>query len=514
MLLSSNLILVKGIIAKFLNRTLAQPMSHVGAIIEESVDLGVPKNFTLLGDAGEGEIITAMHQTLSWLDEVDSKTVIKREDILSTVKMNVGFESQYVDAVLDAIPSDIDQKDEDERKRIIGVVLSELKFYIKKKKMLKRLKDAQRDLTTENSSDGANSIVNILTEELKSETTDLDGKPAGFVGEFNSEDEKSVEDVFESTKSMNTDEGTLRLPLKALGRGIGNIWFRRGDMVCVKARSNNYKSGGLLDITKWLPAYNKPLLKDENKKPLILRISFENTPEQDALTLYKSIMEHKLKKKIHPASIDPSKAAKEMVKYFSQNGYRVAIVCFDPNKFDVWKLIEVINYYESSGYELHAVVCDYLEVIAKATRNQRPDTAITSAFEIVRNNCMPKRITFFTAHQLNTASGEVLNEVGSAAFPRKVAQSGGLYDHNCRSLIQKLDIEIVLHIHLQGEEKYLGWGIGKLREREACEKHKYFWYKFQKYGGIVPEEGDDDLAIYSLSTMTTSSEADTSGAAW
>lgn len=512
MLLNTNLVLIKGVIATYLNRKLETPMASVLHSVDESIEAGVGKN-QAMGDAGEGEVIDSLKSTLNWLRETPPDVEVSPKDLESTIKINVGFDSDYTTAVMDTIGDVIKSTDSetDIPKKINGI-LSELNYFSKKKRIKKKLLAAAREIDVIDGNDSLDTYMKTTTNDLDGETQQKDQMPAGYVGSLSTEDEESVEKVLDSTKELNSDEGCLTIPLGGLHEGLGKVDVRRGDLVCVKARSNNYKSGALLDFTKWIPMSNVPYMlptkdgKPSKKKPLILRISFENTPEQDALTLYKSMYELKHQKKIDVSKIDSKKAAKELIKDLRVNGYEVAIVCFDPNKFDVWKLIDIMTKYELDGYEIHACICDYLEIVAKAMKNQRPDSAIASAFEVVRNHCMPRRIAFITAHQLNTASGDVLAEVGSAAFPKKMAQAGGIYDHNCRSLIQKLDIEINLHIHKQDDVSYLGFGIGKLRERLASESKKYFYYKFHTYGGIVPDKPGENNAIYSLSSVGGTSE--------
>lgn len=511
MLLNTNLILIKGIVATYLNGKLRNPLINVNHVVDDAIAVGVTKS-QVLGDAGEGEVVDALETTINWLRETSGEVNITADDVISTVKINVGFETEYVEFITNALKDSIKEGEEEANSAKIKSVLSELTYYTKKKKIKKRLLSAAREIENENTDEKLGIYTRQLISEIEGETATKEDKPAGYVGELDTDSEESVEETLSSTKELNSDEGSLSIPLGGVHEGLGRVNVRRGDLVCVKARSNNYKSGFLLDLTKWLPMHNKPHMIDKEKKPLILRISFENTPEQDALTLYKSMYELKHQKKIAIADIDPKEASKELINDLTVNGYRVAIVCFDPNKFNVWKLIDVLTKYELDGYEIHACICDYLEIVAKANRQQRADTAIAEAFEVMRNHCMPRRITFFTAHQLNTASGDVLAEVGSAAFPKKMAQAGGIYDHNCRSLIQKLDVEINLHIHKQDDISYLGFGIGKLRERLAPESKKYFFYKFQEFGGIIPDQPNENNAIYSLSSISTN-DGD-SGAGW
>lgn len=506
-MLSTNLVLIRCITVTYLNRLLDNPLLSVNHTVDEAIDLCVPKN-TMIGDASEGEVIDALKNTLTWIKQSDKEVKIEPKDIDSTIKINVGFDSDYANVVADHITKDLESQDEKKIKERIRAILSELNSYLKKKRNAKKLASARSQIEKLDSQEEINTFLKQLSEDIKADSAETDDRPVGFVGEMDTENPETVEQVMKRTKELNTDEGSLRIPLEGLYEAIGKVNVRRGDLAVFKARTNQYKSGMLLNLTEWLPVYNKPhiLSKDKKKKPLIFRASFENTPEQDALTMYKSIAERELGEKIDIGKIDPKEASKYLINKLKANGFHVVVACFNPNMFDAWKLIDLLMYYELNGYEVVACICDYLEIILKSMPGQRADSAITNGFEIVRNHCMPKRIAFLTGHQLNTASGDLLAEVGSAAFPKKIAQAGGIYDYNCRSLTQKVDMEINMHIHKQDDVSYLGFGVGKLRERLAPESKKYFFYKFHEFGGIHPDEDGENNAIYSLSSMGSEGE--------
>ena len=102
-----------------------------------------------------------------------------------------------------------------------------------------------------------------------------------------------------------------------------------------------------------------------------------------------------------------------------------------------------------------------------------------------------------TAHQLSSDAQRLARE-GTADFVGKVA-GGGFYQ-NCQSLHNKLDCEVVMHIHKQGDESYLTFAIGKLRGSSGLDPKRTRWaYKFQQYGGIVDDVNDlKSKALYSI----------------
>lgn len=108
-----------------------------------------------------------------------------------------------------------------------------------------------------------------------------------------------------------------------------------------------------------------------------------------------------------------------------------------------------------------------------------------------------KGITFLTAHQLSTEA-QNLSKDSPVTFTKKVC-TGGWYA-NCRSLHQKLDLEFVCHIvnHIDGN-KYLMASRGKNRYSATTPiVDQHFVYKFQEFGGIVPDSGSDDMSLRKL----------------
>lgn len=496
-----NLVLVKSITVTLLNRFLENKSRRVDSIVEEVTDGVVPQNMSILGEGGEGEATEALQLTLDWIKNAPKETLVLCSDVVSRVKLNCAFNEDYIECITDLIPDDVEKMDQEELEKRVNSILSELRYDLEGKRLGQLFRKGNKAINNGSTNFNARAYVQEFMEELKDHAVgDGEFSKPGFVGRLSTDDEESIVKVLENSKQLVSNEGLLKFPLNGLTKALGGTGFRRGESICFKARSHHYKSGNLLDCTKWLPMYNVPHMFDEKKKPLILRISFENTLEQDINQLYRSIFEFEKQEKIDMAEVNTEEAAKAIIEKLGQRGYTVAIECYDPNNFTVWDLVELITYYESLGYEIHVCIVDYIEKIAKGNGKLRDDQAIINAFQIMRNHCNPRRTTFITAHQLSTESGKLLAECGTATFSSKIVDSGGIYDRNCRSLITELDLEIVTHIHKVGDDKFLTYSKGKHRDvNDVSQKHLNFAYKFQKFGGICPDSSEFPCELYSFS---------------
>ena len=176
---------------------------------------------------------------------------------------------------------------------------------------------------------------------------------------------------------------------------------------------------------------------------------------------------------------------------------------YDPAAFCVYDLITILNKYLDSGFEIHGCFTDYLTLIADNTFGERTDSKIQKTYEMVRNFCYPKGITFFTGSQLSTEAGTLAREHPST-LTQKVSVGGWYKD--CKSLHTKLDIELFLHIHHHIDGfSYLMVSKGKHRGAIVPHKLKHFMYKFEAIGGIIPDYGEAPRALYNLPKVIDSS---------
>lgn len=327
----------------------------------------------------------------------------------------------------------------------------------------------------------------------------------GFGGKVDFTDLESIEKTVEGAKEIFNTDGLLKTGLQGLNKmwGIGGLM--RGGSYLYSARTHNYKTGILLDHCEWFCTLNEPHLFDEKKKPMVLRISFENKPEQDIPIIYKSLWEAEHQKKCDFANVNLREAAQYIKDRYNARGYHFEMVCYDPNNMDVWDLLNVLKGYEAEGYEISAIIVDYMELITKkGDKNKRKDELIVYSYEVLRNYCFPRLITQVHAHQLNTATDDILRETGSAGFAKKTA--GGGFHMNCRSLETKVDGSCNMHIHRMEDKSFLTFAWAKNRtSSDTSERAKSFAYEFQEFGGICPDlMHPQSRALYSFAEVPSS----------
>ncbi len=495
LIVSNNiLILLKSISALYFENMANDDGVGVIEEINELVKGLKISNSTGLGSEGLAE--ESLMETVKWMigSLQGDKVKFTRDNIMQRLMVNLHCDNEYVEIAKKYLK--IDTTPEEARAKV-SEIMSELRYEKRREKIKNLIKDANSRLNFKKDIVDVSGYVQNLMSELEEINTKKEGEISGFIGRINFLKSKEIEEVLTKTAESYNVAGVLNTGFQGLNKSTGVGGLRRGEFVNFGATTHNYKSGMLIDLALNIPAYNDPWMWDEKKKPLVLRISFENTIAQDIGIMYKKLHEIKYQEECKLAEINTAKAAKELTKNFSQKGYHFSLETFDPNNFCIFDLFDVINKYILNGFEIHLISCDYLSQISHNTLGDRIDSRITKTYEMARNFCYPKGITFCTGHQLSTEAATVQRD-NTSNFTKKVSTGGWYMD--CKSLHTKLDLEYILgiHKHITGE-KFLCVSRGKHRGGESTpDKHCHFFRKFEQFGGIVPDIGMDDKTLYKL----------------
>jgi len=473
-------------------------------IVDVTNNIKLPEN--ALGETNReiaGRNILSM---LNWMCRVHGTLEFDKADLMMRVRVDMPDEGALVKELEMALMSDSD--DERIAKRIQSTI-SNLIYQLRKDQARKLISKANRAINYSDELVDYKEVLQDLQEDIIGYTGETeDGEKPGFVGRLSTSDLSSMEITFDRARENNSPEGVLTTGCVGLNRGCGIGGLRRGEMINFGALSHHFKTGMLNFLARTVPLYNKPFMWDKAKKPLILRVSFENKLDQDLPEIYKALVEQETGETVDIKTVDSKKAAEYVTKRLGVNGYTFDMLNYDANQFKVTDLLDIINEYESKGYEIHLLIIDYLELIVKNGAKDRLDEAINNAFEVVRNHCYPRGITVATAHQLSTQAQDLARE-GVTNLPLQVAELG--YYRNTKSLQTKLDLEWVMHIHKRDGRSFLVFSRGKHRTGDVTDiKLRTFAYELQKVGGLVDDvEKSAPGVIYNISDyLSNTAEGD------
>jgi hypothetical protein len=301
-----------------------------------------------------------------------------------------------------------------------------------------------------------------------------------------------VEEVFGEIQEQLSGTTVLRTGFQGLNRMLDG-GFRRGEEWVIGALQHNYKTGFSLTIFKQIALYNTPILTDPQKKPLLLRISFEDSLLLNFQFLYASLKENETGQ---PA-VTKGVSKKEMAQYVSErlsvNGYHTEFLYVNPSAWTYKDICNKVLELEAEGYEIHLCMLDYLLKVPTTGCDVGPaGHDVRNMYERLRNFMCSRGICLITPHQLST-DAKMMKREGKLDFVKGLV--GGGYYAGSKQIDQVVDGEIFIHIEAVNGVSYLTIQRGKHRKIEQTPlEHLYLVLPFVKNGGIRDDVGKADTS--------------------
>ena len=511
--MDAKLLLVKAITLLYLNGKLEEGQSDASSVARAVIEQVKPRDKFLNTEFGESDPINELRETLKYMSDKPSGTEFDETDLKQRFRLNVKHNDDLYTALVDGLfTEDVEQE------RILKMYNSHrgaIRAHINKTKLAETLKHYFIKTTHQSETVDYKTIIEEIKEKLNPYNT-IDSGDAGIyahpsiVNNTSMSNFDEIASVFSSTKDELDSKGVIRTPYHGLNRMCGSHGgIRRGETTVVTALTHNYKTGMVLDMFMGCPLFNKPYMRDPTKKPLNLRISYENTTQQDFKHLYTKLYEYEEKVPVDMRYINVEEAAQFVMDKLNVNGYESQIIHIDPSDFtypDLFKLIETL---EEDGYEIHLLTIDYLNMMSKAgCTNEAIGDNVRDLLRRSRNFCIRRGIALVTPHQFSSEARKL--ERGEPRNFVKVVTGRGYYD-SCSRLEQEIDLELSLHIVEFNGESYLTMQRGKHRGVVTPNSHQYCVYKFEAVGGIPFDVLGDDLSRKSIGADT---QADGGAAPW
>jgi hypothetical protein len=307
-------------------------------------------------------------------------------------------------------------------------------------------------------------------------------------------DSKSIENVLGQARELNDDKGIMKFGWQALNR-MTQGGLRRGECVVIGALQHNFKTGMTLSLFKHIALYNKPYMLNPKKKPLLLRISFEDPLSLNLPFLYRNIYENKTGK---IADIN-GKSLEELSEYITReltiNGYHIKMMHVNPSLWTYRDLCNKILELEAEGYEIHLCMLDYLPMLPTTgcMEGGPIGSPMRDMYRRVRNFFSSRKISLVTPHQLSTEAKMLIRNGLEESFVKEIANKG--YYDGCRTIDQEVDLELYIHKVIVDGKSYLTIQRGKHRVIiQTPEEHKFCVLPFHDVGDIRDDINDVDTS--------------------
>lgn len=430
---------------------------------------------------------TACEMYLSPPDhEYDSASLLQR------LKLNCGYDEKLYEAFEQGILATMD---EGSLKRTIVNIRKMISNHFKEQQISDILQHASHKFRFQRDTVGdVNNFISTVIAQLEPLQIMTTSKDPAVMSNIDIGDQQSIASVFNEIKNASDSKGILRSGWQGINL-MTQGGFRRGEQIIMPALQHKYKTGFSLSLFQQFAVHNTPYLLNPNRRPLLLRISFEDNITSNIQFVYQ-----KLKFEETGDVIDMRKIAisnEDMASYIKTklgvNGFSVKMIRVDPTQWSYKSICNKIIELEAEGYEIVALMLDYLGLVPTVGCIAGPaGTDMRDMFRRIRNFCSAKGITVLTPHQLSTEAKQLIRQgIPEDQFVKEINEKG--YYAGCKQLDQEVDMEIYLHIFKYQKEWWLSAQRGKHRLPTIVnEDYKYLLMKFPAMGMPIPDDINGD----------------------
>lgn len=449
------------------------------------------KNNQLVG--GDSSIITDLKYLIT--DIVNNPDGYDKESLLSSLGIILKDKPEFILAANKAIDNEMLPPS---LKRTILTLRNRLSNYYKEFELKSLISKASYSVNTGDLGGASlEEFSKALANNIEALTLNTSRtKDPAIVDEFDVSSEEELGVIFRKANLGSSENNILKISWSNITDMLQG-GFRRGAFVIINALQHNYKSGFLRSIMAQLLMYNKPRLKDPTKKPLMVYISFEDDAVISIDFFYRYLYYSEHKKLPDMSEIPPGDAATYVKNRLTVTGYNVKMLRVNPSEWTYKHIFNKLLQYEADGYEVHAVLVDYLSKLPTIGCIQGPaGTDLRDMFNRVRNYMSARDILFITPHQISTAGKQLIrNGVSPLNFVKEIAGKGMTADSS--QLDQIVDLELYLHKAKLNGRWVLTVQRGKDRQPGIVDDSKlYTILPFPKKAPIpdnINENGEDDI---------------------
>ena len=407
----------------------------------------------------EKEYLGALKDTALYMCGNEVNVVYEKEDLLQRLKVNCGHDDKLYDAFVQGIDKEMD---EGPLKRTILAIRryisdsfreeQSIKLFTMTANKLRFERDGIKDLR-EYYKDFATKLEPYLIETSKKDPAIVSSVDIGDTGSLN--------EVFEEVKQMDNHTGLLRTGWKGLNDMLQG-GFRRGEQWVLPALQHKYKTGMTLSLFRQFAQHNTPVMIDPKKKPLLLRISFEDSILANLQFMYENIYINEHAGEVpNLKDVSPAQMSEYVKEKMQATGYHIKMMRVNPSDWSLRDLQNTILDFEANGYEIHACIVDYLPMLPTTGCEDGPaGHALRDLYRRTRNFFSARKILLITPHQLSTDAKQLIRD-GRSDFVKELPGKG--YFSGSKQIDQEVDGELYQHIETLNGRAYLTMQRGKHR---------------------------------------------------
>lgn len=434
-----------------------------------------------------------------------STTEYDKETLLGTLALICKDDKPLYESIKSAFDTDDDKKTLQKR---ISTINNNLLMAYRHEEVEKILSKAMDDWTKRKYAEkGSSKFIADIIEKLEPLEIKTGGKDAGVISDVDFTDNGQVIDVSIPEDRALASNMVLLTGLQGVNRML-NDGFKRGEFLMTSALPHKYKSSFNLTLFKDLAIYNKPQMLDAGKKPLILRLSFEDDTDVDLKFLYSVLKMEESYEEALRTDVPNYKKLGYVKERLGANGYRTKIRRIDPNYWTYKNICSYIIDLEAQGYEIHACFLDYLYLVPRTGCNTSGvmGSDVKELFSRIRNFFAVRKTFCTSPHQLSSESRNIIRQ-GNPEERFVIDVAGRGYYEGVKTLDTVIDIDMYVHVFSKNKESYLSLYKGKHKGSVTHDDDRYLLYKFPKKLPIPPDLHGEDSSFKKLPVVSSNADA-------
>lgn len=493
MSLDNRLMLVKSVMLLYRESTLVTEDTNSADLVRTVLEkVKIPE--LSLGVSGERELLSALKDTVLYMCDQGKEHVYDKADLLQRLKLNCGDENKLYDILHDGIDRDMD---ENGSKRSVLNIRKFLNDCFRDSETIDLFKQAYGTLMFDRSKiKNLRSFVNEFVTKIEPYAIETTRRDPGIVDSIDLGDIGGLTEVCKAVAEQASGQTILKLGWQDMNDTTQG-GFRLGECITLQALQHNFKTGFSLTVYKQIAIYNDPPVRKgkEGKKPLLLRISTEDSLLNNVQFLFQNLKENE-NGGVTPdlGKTDYNEVARFVQEKMQVKGFHVKMIRANPSEWTYRNIQNLVLEFEAAGYDVIMLMMDYLPMIPTTGCEQGPaGTDLRDLLRRMRNFCSARGTIFFTPWQIST-DGKMLKREGATDFAKKIA--GGGYFAGSKQIDQEPDLELVIDIVQHNGRAFLAVQRGKHRGTNVIpEARKSFVLPFPPTGSIPDDLGKARIGL-------------------
>jgi hypothetical protein len=464
----------------------------------------------VMGDVSSAGTVGALRSTVLSMCTDNPNTKYDKNVLLQRIKVDSKDNPEIYDIVLESIGGSIEKN---AAKSMCADLSRSLGVFQRNKEIDEAIQKAayQTKFESDKILDRSTFLNDFLAKLEGMQVAVSEKKDPAILSAVSFLNVEQITESFNASDSENNGIGIMKTGYIAINRMLQG-GFRPGEEVSVAALPHNYKTGFTLSLFRGMARHNTPVLIDPTKKPLLLRISFEDKLENNIDFLFRALKHNELKGRDYDyKAVSSEDKAKVVQSQMTENGFYIEMLRVDPTQWTYRHIINKCLEYEAAGYEIKLLMLDYLTMVpTTGCIEGAAGWDVRDMYRRMRNFANPRGIILITPHQLSTEA-KMKKREGAAGFVKNMPD-GGYYDR-CKTVDNEVDIELFIDIEKYKGRSYLAVQRGKHRVNTVIgEEDKYCLLPFMFAGSILDDiVSGVDSSLPALGAKRANAHAETAG---